>query len=248
MKTNYLLLLILSIMLGITYYVEEVYKANTREKAQADKSLFQPKGQISSLKTQYFELEKNDTKWRFKKISWDINQNKIDSLINILKKLKYSHVLDQIDPSAFAKSENIKITTELGEQFNYDIGVFSTVTGSFYMRDNINQKKYIVKNTAHLNEVYSNEVELESKKYLNLLRLLEYKKYYFERKIFFDPFFTKLTSVKFDSRRNKNFTLDLEQNLMEPKPLNGVKSTKLKVHINHLLSDCLLYTSPSPRD
>lgn len=229
MKKNLGLFIILSLLISIAYFSEEVVKKDKLNKSKTSKQVFGT-GSISEIKTQKIHLYLIDGIWKEKSVSWKLDQELVEEMLKVFSGLsRSSKIKNDKKLDYFVENKTtLEIKSEKGWE-KFIIGDVSRVTGGFFVKSDLYEDDILVcYDKSFLDQVYSSELDLDLKKYIRLRGILNLDKDKFIEKDILSYFdITKIEKVLIDNKRNRWFKLDLLENNIHPKKPDQIKLKNL---------------------
>ncbi len=233
-KSNLILFFILCLLIGGGYFLEEVYKPQEKNKKVDSKSLFSIKTDLTAFSTEKYDLIKQENgKWKYKNVNWPVDQTKIKSFINILKKMSYQEKFEVSleEKKRYFSDNKIEFSVvQNGHTYSYLLGNISYSTGAFYIAKKEGKEIYICQDNSHFEQPYQSELDLKIKKYARFQHILKSQiRVFAESDLFYSLRREKIKSVKIDNKRNRWFEVDLIGKKTIPEiiaPLNYKKLEK----------------------
>jgi len=231
MKKNLVLSLILATLLLVAYFSEEVVKVNIEKNKKNSVRLIHSDTPILEIKTASYTLINIDGVWRDESINWKIDQELMLKVLDIFQNLYVSSKIETKKPDDYFNKHSQIISFKLGNSIKeFRFGPVSKITGGFYMQDLTNPNEVMIcYDDSFMKVVYSNEVELDLKKYVRLLNLINASKFNFlEQNILSQLDLINLKKITIDSERNRWFQVNLERNSLNPKPPKKIKIKNIR--------------------
>lgn len=237
-QKNIVLTIIFFILLGIAYYTEEVYKKNIYVERQLKSQLIKNIDSLQVVKTPNYQLSKNLDSWIMNDYNWKTNKVRIDELVNILNELHVSSELKVKDDEEYFAQTKLSFELQLDEtQETFTIGNVSHVSGAFYLkRSSRPGVVFICYDESIYKAPYTNQLDLDLKKYMRLISFLKTAPNIFlESNIFFATGMNQIHRISIDNIRNRKFELDLEKQKMTPIPPKNIGTKSLNLELLTLI-------------
>ncbi len=238
MRNNLILSVVLIGLLGITYYVEEIYKVENHEKSKS--FVFKNLDNLTKIEFNYGTLEKlNENEWKLQEVNWKISQFKVEQLLDVLENLVIVREVKNNKENFFKNS--FKLRLNFNEQLRKDIifGDISSITGNFYLKDNMRNKTYLVQDLSSYKKAYATELDLKYRKYERIKFYLSFPESIMDLRIIGPNLLERTQSIAVKSTRNRNFEIDLVKNEINPHPLEKVEIKNLRKEIDLAFSNAM---------
>lgn len=245
---NIALVIVLSVLVGVAYFYEEIYKTEQAE-LKLDKnfqktSLFKSQAlNFTALKTKNYHLVKRD-QWVVQTVNYPADEKLITELRKIFSGIKIKGLVKDSSTAHLFKNGGIPFSIVVGEnEYKYLLGEVSIATGRFYIKqiDEKEDKIYVCEDDSYLNIAYKNEIDLLTKKYLRFKALLQGQKdLLIDRALFKLLNVKKLNTLIIDNKRNRRFQIDLEKNTTEPLILKGLKYKNFNQYLSSVFNSAII--------
>lgn len=235
------LFLILCVLVGGTYYYEEVYQKNEQQITKAQTQIFKSLDQVTSFKMKNFSLEKKD-KWMVKEINYPASSKLIKDYLYILSEISSLGELASANEADYFKTTSLDFSiVQSGSLQKYSLGDISPVSGNFYLKVHGSPSKiYLCEDRSKFSGAYKDKGDLGIKKYLRLKSILEGDRFLFmERQLFKDLEVDLIQSIEIKNRHNRPYVLDLKKNKTTPETFPKVKYKNIKEVVSYLMTNSL---------
>lgn len=223
MKKNLVLTIILAVLVGVAYQLEEVSKKETMKLNLLESRLLSKAKIISEIKTNNYHFIRKGDLWIEKSTAWRVDQEILNEFSNILKKIGiYSSVRKESNKTQdyFSSSSTVFEIKVDGKMKKFELGNVSKITGSFYIRD-VDQPNLIniCLDDSVLRVIHKTEVDLKLKKYQRLKNILSSSSINFLDRNLLSSLNLKMddiNSIKIKNRTAGWFELKVGENYTQP--------------------------------
>jgi len=234
MKKNIIYLSILIALLSVTFYSEEIFKKSVLMTRDLEKKILVIDDRLQEIKFPNFSLKKNKEDWVVDHSILAVKNEKILRFISILKGLSIKDEIINKSLADYTKFKKIpfELSYQGGEVKKFFLGDVVEATGAFYIIENIDEtnfKIYLSYDESFFEETYSNQLELDLKKYLRLKYLFNSNGVeLLNKKIsqFVNSSLVKKVNIK--NIRNRAFELDFESGATIPAAPEGIDYKEIK--------------------
>ena len=140
MKKNLVLLVILSGLLALTYWYEEIGGEKRLSKTKQAKALFQNKnlGNLQGIKFPKFDLILKEGKYFTKQSNYPVDKRKIEKIIEVLSSMEVISIIDKENIKTsrdnFFTQEDLKFAFQFERgEISYKLGAKLEVSSDFYV-------------------------------------------------------------------------------------------------------------------
>ncbi len=262
MKKNLILLVILSGLLALTYWYEEIGGEKRLSKTKQAKAIFQNKnlGSLKGIKFPKFDLVLKEGKYYTKASNYPVDKRKIDKIIEVLSSMEVISIIDKENIKAprnnFFSQEDLIFTFQFERgEISYKLGAKLEVSSDFYVEVGyLGENNLVVaRDTTPQYGVYQEKsLERSSQKYDRLKFILGLR----EKDLFdtnpFKSFKLDLDKVIVENYRNKKFKIDFTKRATDPLVFKnlGYKSSLFDEYENKLknLYAINIHFNPNQKD
>ena len=241
MYKNISLFTILTILIGIAYYTEEIKKRDDSKSKSVKTLAIKDFANITRLKLNDVSFVKINDQWRIKDSKRSLDHNYFKILLQILKNLTiHKKINDPENEIGYIGSSQSKFEYKIGNDvYKYILGDVSQITGNFYLK--INNDIFISSDKSIYDSPYRNQLDLKLRKYVRFKKLLNSDRLdYLDKKLLYDLDYNKIVKVKVDNKLNRWFSLDLLNNSTYPKAYKKIKVKKLLTKLTGLLNQLIV--------
>lgn len=226
MKKNLIYLCILTVLLTLTYFSEEILKPKAKMKRDLQRKVISQVEDISRIKVQHLEFSKTQSgEWTTSHPYLMLDEIKFESFFSVLKGLAISSEITDKKIEEFTKFQSIPFTIFKGEdEYNYILGDVSEATGAFYLIDAKKNIVYVCYDESLLKDIYRNQTQLDLKKYIRFKNMLSnLVESFHDTGILQFLLNDEILSIEIHNLPNRKFSLDFESNRMSPLPPKSIE-------------------------
>ena len=179
MKLNFILFLVLSSLVGFSYFWEELELKSILISSESNQILNINEDQIKEISFKYTKLNHFSDQWTVGELGYPADMKKIESVLSILTALRSMRTIEvtegkQEEFFRFHK-HTFSLTDQMGSTHFFKLGDYSEVTGEFYLEYTYMGKKkiYLAMLDMSFEGVYRTEKEAEIFKYIKFKDLVE---------------------------------------------------------------------------
>jgi hypothetical protein len=237
MIKNLLLLIILSALIGFTYYWEELDKKKKYTSQTEYKKLFSFMAQdVLEINLTNLKLIKKDSRWIIGELDYKASKTKVDYILKTLEGLQIISKL-KIDPRKYEEffthqNHSFRIRTFDNEYF-LRLGDISNISGFFYLELSLAGQKnlYLVKDDNIYEGLYKNALEAEFQKYISFKKIITSAPQQLIDNNLLPYFkFNLLETVAITAKSRPKFELNLKENKTTPQIFKNLKYKNIRQH------------------
>ena len=242
MKKNIILVLVLTLLISLAYQLEEISKPKQAKEIENSQRILVDSLSVSNISfpAVKVELESKTGQWIIPKMNYPASTKAVNSIITILKGLRFSSTVNSESEEQYFKSNEIAFSISgMAKKVELVLGDLSKVSGNFYLK--VNNKLFIANDHSHFSDTYTDELDLKYKRYLRLVKMLKLVgNDLIDKRLFGRVNLSQTKFVKINNKRNRWFQLDFDNENTNPEPFQSIRKKNLKKYFNFYLKQVFI--------